>query len=309
MITNFGGPRDLLEIETFLSALFADKELIGRTLPIWFLRYLAKKRTKRVMSRYLSIGGSSPVYCNTEFLAEKLSSILNAKVLTFYRYLTDTHEVVLKRLEEACEREIRVLPLFPQFSYTTTGSAVHFFHNNLSKRTAEKLRWIRSYPDDEWYITLIRRQIEEFISEKNLKKDELFFLFSAHGLPKRFINNGDTYEHECELSYASVMKCFPEVEGILAYQSRFGFGRWLAPTVQDICNRIEKYSGCRKIVLFIPISFTCDNLETLFDIEQLYMPYIKCKGLQPYRLPCFNVRSDWVETMAKIFTYYDKESP
>ncbi len=312
LIVNFGGPRSLSEIEPFLSTLLTDRDVVRTKLPKVFNNYLfrriAKKRSVKVAADYEMIGGKSPIYGDTEFVAEALRARLNAPVLTFHRYLPTTHAESLAAIEALDAEEIRVFPMFPQFTYATTGSIARLFKNKLSEKALNKLKWVKSYPSHPSFIEVTQQTIRSYLKEKNLKEEETLFFFSAHGVPQSFVDQGDLYAYECQLSYENVMKGFPHTESLLAYQSKFGPGEWLRPYTQEVCEQIEDYRKGRKNVLFIPISFTSDHIETLFEIEQDYLPIIRKQGVTPFRLPSLNRRPEWIEAIEEILKNYTPSS-
>ncbi|MCH9626747.1 MAG: Ferrochelatase [Chlamydiales bacterium] len=312
LIVNFGGPRSLDEIEPFLSALLTDRDVVRTKLPRvlnhYLFRRVARKRSVKISQDYLSIGGSSPIYSDTEYVASQLRLKYKSPVLTFHRYLPATHADSLAALEALDYEEIRVFPMFPQFTYATTGSVARFFQDRLSEKTLNKLKWVKSYPSHPAFIQATQAAIREFLKERSLKEEETLFFFSAHGVPQTFVDQGDLYAYECQLSYKNVMKGFSNVESLLAYQSKFGPGEWLRPYTQEVCEQIQKYQKGRQTILFIPISFTSDHIETLFEIEQEYLPIILEQGLAAYRLPALNRRPDWIEAIATILENYTPSS-
>ncbi len=312
LIVNFGGPRSLSEIEPFLSALLTDRDVVRTNLPQVFNNYLfrriAKKRAVKIADDYASIGGKSPIYEDTEYIAQELRKKFDSPVLTFHRYLPSTHAGSLAAIEAVKCDEIRVFPMFPQFTYATTGSIARFFQKKLSNAVLNKLKWVKSYPSHPAFLEVTRKAIDEFLKKHDLKQEEVLFFFSAHGLPQDFVDKGDLYAYECLLSYHGVMSGFPKAEGLLAYQSKFGPGEWLKPYTQEVCEQIEKYRKGREHVLFIPISFTSDHIETLFEIEQQYLPIIKEQGLWAYRLSAPNRRPDWIEAIVEILSQFTPAS-
>jgi len=312
LIVNFGGPRSLAEIESFLSALLTDRDVVRTKLPQVFNNYLfrriAKKRAVKIAVDYESIGGCSPIFADTEYVAEELRKRLDAHVLTFHRYLPSTHADSLAAIDALDAEEIRVFPMFPQFTYATTGSIARLFQNKLSERTLNKLKWVKSYPSHPAFIEVTQNAIRSYLKEQNLTEEETLFFFSAHGVPQSFVDQGDLYSYECNLSYENVMKGFPHTTSLLAYQSKFGPGEWLRPYTQEVCEQIENYRMGRKEILFIPISFTSDHIETLFEIEQEYLPIIREQGLTPHRLPALNRRPEWIEGIATILGNYTPTS-
>ncbi len=299
LLVNFGGPRSLEEVEPFLSALLTDRDAVDSILPKWFFRQIAKRRAKSVGEQYAAIGGSSPIYGDTEAVAAELRKELG-NVVTFHRYLPATHEASLAAIEQLEGDKIVVFPMFPQFTYSVTGSIARFLHTHLSPETLKRTAWIKSYSTHPAFVALIQQMIGEFMDKNGLNPSETALLFSAHGLPQKSLRRGDGYDLQCEETVERVMEGFPGVLGRLAYQSKFGLGRWLEPSTQELCKNVDRWVGVRKNLIFVPISFTSDHLETLYEIERDYLPLVTEKGVEAYRLPAFNRRSDWVETIQKI---------
>ncbi|NGX62032.1 MAG: Ferrochelatase [Chlamydiae bacterium] len=304
LLVNFGGPRTLSEVEPFLRALLTDKDVVRTKFPqpihnLLFNR-IAKKRAKKVSHDYDEIGGGSPIFADTEYVAEELRKRLDAPVFTFHRYLPETHAASLAAIEKFAHPEIRVFPMFPQFTYATTGSIARFFQEKLIPTARKKLKWCKSYPTHPAFAGVFQKIIREFLEEKQLAEEDVVLLFSAHGIPRSFVDTGDLYEYECRASFQKVMEAFPEALGRLCFQSKFGPGEWLRPYTQDACEEIELWNEGRKHVLFIPISFTSDHIETLFEIEREYLPLITQKGLEAYRLPAPNRRDDWIAAIVSI---------
>lgn len=304
VLVNFGGPRDLPEIFPFLKALLQDRDVIRTKLPTflhnWLFQRVAKKRSKKIAHDYLLIGGKSPIYFDTEEIAQKLQERLDCPVIPFHRYLPATHKASLKAIEEANEQEIRVLPLFPQFSYSTTGSIARILANSLSCKTLKKLRWIKSYAKHPAFIKAEARRIADYLKENNIPENETFFLFSAHGLPQSYICRGDIYQIECEESHREVMKYFPKALSRLSYQSKFGPAEWIRPYTDETCESILSIHQGKKHVVIVPISFTSDHIETLFEIEKLYLPLIQKQNLQAHRCPALNLEPYWLDALAEI---------
>ncbi len=306
LLVNFGGPRHLAEIEDFLISLLTDQEVVRTPFPAFFHRWLftrvAKKRTKKIAPDYAQIGGKSPIYEDTEAVARSVSEILGQEVITFHRYLPKTHPGFIQKLEALPEvQEIRVFPMFPQFSYATTGSIALWFKDHLSSRTWQKMQWVKSYPMQSGYLAAMQNCLREFLDSHGLKEEEVFLLFSAHGLPQRFIATGDVYQRECRLSYEEISGRFPLALSLLSYQSQFGKEKWIEPYTAEVCEKIEDRAQGRKNVVVIPLSFTSDHIETLFEIEEMYVGVIRKKGLNAFRCPALNQRKDWIRAIAEMF--------
>lgn len=307
LLVNFGGPRDLNEIEEFLIALLTDQEVIRTSLPAFFHRLLftrvAKKRVQKVTPDYALIGGKSPIFEDTEVIAKSVGKLLHSPVLTFHRYLPKTHAAFLDQMKNLKEvDEVRVIPLFPQFSYATTGSIALWFAEHFPADVVNKMNWAKSYASHPAYIRAFELCLREFLTEKGLKEEECVLLFSAHGLPQSFISTGDIYERECRLTFDLLKARFPQALSRLSYQSQFGKEEWIRPYTNETCAEIDVWCAGRKHAVVIPLSFTSDHIETLFEIEELYLPVIRKQGLQAYRCPALNRRADWLDAIAQMFS-------
>ncbi len=306
LLVNFGGPRHLMEIEEFLIALLTDQEVIRTPFPAFLHRLLftrvAKKRTKKIAPDYALIGGKSPIFEDTEAIAASLDSTLGSEIITFHRYLPQTHSTFIKKMERIEADQIRVLPLFPQFSYATTGSIALWFAEHLSQDVVNKLSWIKSYCIHPGYIDSMEQCLRQCIVQNGLKEEECALLFSAHGLPQSFIATGDVYQEECRQTYSQLIPRFPAALSLLSYQSQFGKEEWIRPYTNEVCTEIIKWTQGRKHVIVIPLSFTSDHIETLYEIEHLYLPMIRKNGLHAYRCPALNLRKDWLQAIAEILS-------
>ncbi len=304
IIANFGGPRTIDEVEPFLRALLTDKDVIRTKLPMplsyLLFAYIAKRRAKKVTEDYQTIGGGSPIYKDTEDVAEILRTHLPGPVITFHRYLHETHAEFINTIQNTlCDRFI-VFPMFPQFTYATTGSIAKWFEKKLPESISQKMRWIKSYPNHPAFIEAHVQVIRHYLKANQLDDQETILLFSAHGIPKQFITTGDVYQDECESSFHAIMRNFPNILGRLAYQSRFGRAEWIQPYTIDVCKGILSWCQGRKNVAIIPISFTSDHIETLHEIESEYMPVIRDRGLNVYRIPALTLDPSWINAIIAI---------
>lgn len=198
LLVNFGGPRHLQEIFPFLKTLLTDKDVIRTSWPNLLhnllFTYIAKRRAKKIAPEYALIGGKSPIYEDTEALKELLGAATKQPCLTFHRYLPALHTQALEDIEKAPFENIVVLPLFPQFSFATTGSIARFFKENLKKPALDKLQWVSSYALHPKYIAVMQKNIADFLKAKGLEEKETILFFSAHGVPQPFVCMGDVYQ-------------------------------------------------------------------------------------------------------------------
>jgi ferrochelatase len=292
------------EIPSFLTSLLTDGDVIRTSFPRffekWFFKRVARQRAQIIAHDYKLIGGKSPIFEDTESIAQEIRSRLNLPVITFHRYLTETHAETIRLIQESSSAEFIVFPLFPQFSYATTGSIARFFEDNFDEKTLSRMRWIRSYPIHTNYISAMQNVIADFLKKERLEEKDVALFFSAHGLPQEFVDEGDPYERECHRSFDAIRKAFPKAHSLLAFQSKFGPGEWLRPYTSELCEIPQTWNHGKRNVVFIPLSFTSDHIETLFEIEYQYLPAIRAQGLEAFRCPAMNLRKDWLDAIVQI---------
>jgi len=311
IMANFGGPRDSGEIVSFLRALLGDQDVVRTPFPRWFHRGMFGliawiRGTFKARKEYATMGegkGGSPIVGTTEKLATAVRDHSGREILTFHRYNPRTHAAFFKKIHEMDGvGNIRICTLFPQFSYSTVGSIARMFQERLDPRLLARASITRNYGDDPRYIRCMTRKITDKMDEVGGKP---LLLFSAHGLPQSFVDKGDTYQKEMYVTMNKIKEMLDlqkrSCTALLAFQSRFGFAKWLQPYTIDVCQRIKDHMQHNETcVLIIPIAFTQDHLETEFEMEHEYMPEIREHGVDVHRINALNVDRDWVEALADI---------
>lgn len=304
VLVNFGGPRNKGEIRSFLTELLCDPDVIRTNLPPFaqnlLFKRIAAKRSKTIVHEYAKMGDKSPIFETTEALASHLAKTLDLPVLTFHRYLPSTHKQSLAAMDACNAQKLCVLPLFPQFSYATTGSIARLFAKKLNPNTLQKLNWIRSYHAHSAFIDAFTAHIQNFLNDQAIPEEKATLFFSPHGVPTSFICSGDPYKQECETSYKKIMELFPKASSLLAYQSKFGPEEWIRPYTDEVCENITDHVKKDQTVVFIPLTFTSDHIETLVEVEDLYLPVIRNQGLNAIRCPAFNLSTSWQEAVVNI---------
>lgn len=307
LLANFGGPRSTNDIESFLQALLTDPLVTGNFLSPFLHKKLfsmiAKRRAPKIARHYTRIGGCSPIYRDTENLASQLSIQLRAPVLTFHRYLPDTHASTLQQLNDLSkDYHFDALALFPHFTYSVTGSIIQFLHTHLSKIS---ITWVANFGDHPTFISHTIQHIESFLAAIHVQKKDCCFLFSVHGLPEKYIRAGDPYQKECERSYKKIIQILSPGESILCYQSKFGLGRWLSPSTKHICQTLKTK---KPYVIIVPFGFISDHIETLYEIDLLYLPILKKNQYQAFRVPSIYTSSLLISTLVDILRHSKKQS-
>ena len=308
VLVNFGGPRSLKEVQPFLKELLTDGDVIRTPMPKFIqdllFSYIAKKRSVKVAEDYEHIGGKSPIFEDTEWLAESLRS-LGYDVLTFHRYLPMTHQDFLDKAHDFIDDNTVVFPLFPQFSYATTGSIARWMQKHLCRRKSRALNWVKSYSEHKSFIQSYINTISEFLTEKKLDQKETLLFFSPHGLPVSYVFQGDVYKKECEKSCKLITNAFPHAGSVIGYQSQFGKAEWIKPYTNELAESITSWNKDYPHVVFVPVSFTSDHIETLFEVEMQYVSAVNDSGLKGYRCPALNRRADWLEAVSHIIQESD----
>ncbi|NDD57736.1 MAG: ferrochelatase [Chlamydiae bacterium] len=308
LLVNFGGPRNIDEVPAFLKELLTDGDVIRTALPKWIqdvlFGYIAKKRSKKIAEDYMEIGGCSPIFEDTEWLAQSLRT-KGYEVLTYHRYLPATHDDFLTQAHQFIDEDTIVFPLFPQFSYATTGSIARWMQKHLCLRKSRSLGWIKSYSEHNSFINCFIKVIQECLKQNNLVPSQTLLFFSPHGLPVSYVFEGDIYKKECQKSYHHIMKAFPQSGSVVGYQSQFGKAEWVKPYTNVLSETIGEWNKEYPNVVFIPLSFTSDHIETLFEVEQQYLPAVKKNGFSAYRCPAFNRREDWSDAVSTIIQQSD----
>jgi protoporphyrin/coproporphyrin ferrochelatase len=303
LLINFGGPRNVEEVAPFLKELLTDGDVIRTPLPNFIQKFLfkqiARRRSKKIAEDYQEIGGKSPIFEDTEWVAGALTE-RGYDVLVFHRYLPATHADFLEKAHEFITEDTVVFPLFPQFSYATTGSIARWMDEHLCRRKSRILGWVKSYSEHKAFIKCFVRSINDLIQENGLAQKETLLFFSPHGLPVSYVFEGDVYKRECEKSYTRIMESFQELGSVIGYQSQFGRSEWIRPYTSELADSIKDWNKDFTNVVFIPLSFTSDHIETLFEVEQQYMKPVREAGFHAFRCPAFNRRADWVDAIEEI---------
>jgi ferrochelatase len=315
ILLNLGGPDSKTSIKPFLFNFFMDKNIIQAPLPVRF--FLAKlisiRRSKREAGEsYHELGDKSPLLANStaqaELLEQKLNSENKGEFKTFIcmRYWHPMSDEVVKDVQNYAPDEIMLLPLYPQFSTTTTKSSFETWDKTVKKVgfNAPTTR-ICCYPWDEGYIKGCAQNIADTYAQSQKQSDKpLRILLSAHGLPEKIIKQGDPYQWQCEQSAAHIMKEFEAITGIenpdwqICYQSRVGPLKWIGPSTEEA---LQKAADDNVGVVILPHAFTQEHVETLVEIEIEYREEAEKMGLHEfYRVPTVGTADVFIEGLKNL---------
>ena len=270
LLVNMGSPTSQSEMKYFLNKMFKDRAILP--FPLFFRNILAtiisNSRYKKSWGKYELIGGS-PLKESMQQINEELSKELGSgyDVFTAYSYSQPSIKEGLKYFAKKEIENIEVIPMYPQFSYTTTGSV----KTDILKYKNLNINFHESFYSSESFIKYWELLITETISKNNFSTPPLL-LFSSHAIPEYHIKNGDTYVEEVQKS-AQLISSKLGLDYKVAFQSKIGKVKWVGPdtlsTLKSLSNK-----GFHNIIL-IPISFINENLETLYDMDVEFIPFCK----------------------------------
>lgn len=242
-------------------------------------------RARKARKIYSLIGGRSPILENTQIQAEALEKSLkkdfDVVVVPIMRYWHPRAKEALSVLEKFNPDKIVFFPLYPQFSTTTTQSLVEEWESVASKWVL-KTRVVHDFFSEPNFIRTHQELIKPTLQEASLCAPPRI-LFSAHGLPKKVIEDGDPYQKQTETSVALIMKKFKGVDFSVCYQSRVGPLEWIGPSLGE---ELKRAARDRVAVVVVPISFVSDHSETLVELDIDYAKKAKDWGISFYgRVP------------------------
>ncbi len=322
ILLNMGGPDSLDAIQPFLYNLFSDHDIIQIPKiiqkPVAYL--ISKIRSKKTKKYYEIMGGKSPQKEQTQLQGQALQKALGEKykVVVAMRYWHPFTEEALNDMFKEKIEKIILLPLYPHYSRTTTGSSFNEFDRKIKKSIKPgkyfvlstlkgqkspyyyssniEIKKINCYFDNKDYITAM---VENIKSHLPSDYKNYYFLFSAHSLPEKIILDGDPYKNQTETTVKRIMDNFPGTRYSLAYQSKVGPVKWLEPFTENEIKRLAN-EGIKKVVV-IPVSFVSEHSETLYELDYLYGKLAKDLGIESYiRIPTLKTHPLFIDTLKNI---------
>ncbi|MCF8495040.1 MAG: ferrochelatase [Alphaproteobacteria bacterium] len=308
VLFNLGGPDSREAIRPFLMNFFMDKNIIRLPLIFRFLlAWLISRRRSRKEAgvSYGELGGKSPLLENTQAQASALEDRLNLsgqtfKVFVSMRYWHPMAKETLRAVGDWEADKIILLPLYPQFSTTTTKSSLGVWAREIRKSGFKKpTSMICCYPDNEGFIRAsaenIRAQYDRAVKDGHAAPR---LLLSAHGLPESVITDGDPYQWQCEYTAAAIIQKLgiEDLDWIVCYQSRVGPMKWIGPSTED---EIRRAATEGKAVVIYPHAFTQEHVETLVELDIEYKHLAQEIGIPGYyRAQTAGTHPDFIEGLA-----------
>ncbi len=311
LLFNLGGPEKLEDVRPFLFNLFADPDIIrlpwrAMQKPLAWL--ISTQRYKKSRGYYEKIGGGSPLRRITEEQARALERALEARSISArayvgMRYWNPFIEEALDQIRRDEVDQLVVLPLYPQFSISTTGSSLNRMHFIAGERgeALPPTSVVCSFEADPGYIDAMAAAVSEELArfpDRDPSKTHL--LFSAHSVPVRYIEEGDPYLDHTKRTVELIMQRLGvQRPHTLSFQSKVGPVEWLTPATIETIPKLAR-EGVTQLML-VPVSFVSEHSETLYEMDILYRDVAAEAGIPHYRrVPTMNCRPDFIEALANL---------
>ncbi len=312
IIFNLGGPETLADVRPFLYNLFSDPDIIRirneptRRLLAWFI---ASTRQYKSRGLYRQIGGGSPLRKITDGQASALQARLGelgcpARVYVGMRCWKPSIDDALEAVLRDGTRHLLALPLFPQYSVTTTGSCFNYLRKLVERKVPGgvlKVTYAEAWFSEPLYVESMADMIREALGRfPDSDPGRVNLLYSAHSIPARYVDEGDPYleqtKQTAELINARLGNVCPST---LSFQSRVGPVKWLEPATNFVISEFGRRGIGRLLV--VPISFVSDHIETLQEIDILYRQLAADSGIREFhRAASLNLYPKFIEALAQI---------
>lgn len=311
MLMNLGGPESLDKVQPFLTNLFLDEDIFDVPFQKIIGPLIAKRRTPSVINDYKEIGGKSPIREWTEMQGKGMVKILDElspktsphNHFTCFRYSDPLTEEAVDNVIKSGIKKLIIFSQYPQYSCTTIGSSLNQLRRTLQEKKLDNhfdISIIDTWGTHPSYIkavsTLIKEALEKIPQERRSKA---VILFSAHSVPSSVVDKGDRYPMEVSETVSKVMDELKLLNPHrLSWQSKVGPLPWLGPQLENVIKDFPKI-GVKDIVV-VPIAFTSDHIETLFEIDITYGDLAKKVGINMVRCESLNDHPLFLKAMADI---------
>jgi ferrochelatase len=305
VLMNLGGPDRLEAVQSFLFNLFSDPAILRLPtlvrLPL--ARIIAWRRSGVAQEIYRKLGGGSPLLANTEAQAIALEAVLGPQHRCFIamRYWHPTSDQTAQEVADWAPDEVVCLPLYPQFSTTTTASSLTAWRTAAARHGVTcPTRVVCCYPSDPGFAEAVAGMIRPVLGSAADHEKPLRLLLTAHGLPKRIVQAGDPYPRQVERTAAAVIAALnrPGLDWTVCYQSRVGPLEWIGPATDD---EIRRAGRDRVPVVVAPISFVSEHSETLVELDLDYRDLAAASGVPAYhRVPTVGAEPGFIQSLAEL---------
>jgi len=285
VLMNLGGPDSDAAVEPYLRNLFSDRAIIRLPNPLrWLIaRMIARQRGPLARQIFSKIGSASPLLQNTQAQAAALARRLgnDYRIVIAMRYWAPRAAEAAVALKAMEVERIVLLPLYPQFSTTTTASSIREWRDVAQRiGLAVPTRAVCCYPAETGFIAALASAIGRAIDEWPAELGAPRLLLSAHGLPQRIVASGDPYQSQVEQTARAVRAALGrDIDAVVCYQSRVGPLKWLMPAADA---EIRRAGQERRGIIVAPIAFVSEHSETLVELDIEYRHLAAASGVPRY---------------------------
>ena len=306
VLFNLGGPDSTAAVKPFLFNLFNDPAIINLPNPFrWRVaKLISGRREQTAIKIYNEMGGRSPIVPNTEAQAKALAEKLGPDYKCFLamRYWHPRAADVVRQVQDYNPDRIILLPLYPQFSTTTTASSAKEWRGAAARiGLSTPTQTLCCYPTDPGFVAAAVQTIRPHLRDALAKTGKIpRLLLSAHGLPEKIVAAGDPYQWQCEQSAAAIIAALENesFEPVTCYQSRVGPLKWIGPSTEDEVKRAGQ-DGVPLVVA--PLAFVSDHSETLVELDIEYRHLAEKCGVPFYaRAAVVGTHVDFIAGLARL---------
>ncbi|KAI0063546.1 ferrochelatase [Artomyces pyxidatus] len=315
VMLNMGGPATVPETHDFLKNLFSDRDLIPLPFQSLLAPLIAKRRTPQIEAQYAAIGGGSPILRWSETQGEGMAKLLDEihpetaphRSYVAFRYVRPLTEAVAKQMKADGVKRAIAFTQYPQYSCSTTGSSLNEIYRKAGDFDGIEWSVIDRWGTHPGFVEAVAQNIEAALQKfPEESRAETVLLFSAHSLPMSVVNRGDPYVLEVSATVSAVMDRLRHANPYrLVWQSQVGPSAWMGMQTSDAIKGLARLG--KKQVVLVPIAFTSDHIETLYELDLEYVKEAKELGINVHRAESLNGSPVFVRALADIAAKHLKD--
>jgi protoporphyrin/coproporphyrin ferrochelatase len=307
VLFNLGGPDSLDAVEPFLRNLFNDAAIIRLPGMIRYplARLIAARRAPVARDIYRHLGGRSPILEETQAQATALEAALTragftARCVIAMRYWHPLTTEAVAAVKAFSPDRVVLLPLYPQYSTTTTGSSLSEWRTRARRAQLNvPHQEVCCYPFEAGFVAALSELLAQ-ATARTRSGVSYRVLFSAHGLPKRVIDRGDPYQWQVERTVQAILTARPVEDHVICYQSRVGPLEWIGPSTE---NEVRRAGAKGKGLIVVPVAFVSEHSETLVELDMEYGQLARESGVPDYiRVPTVRTHPAFIDGLARLVT-------
>ncbi|KAI0344839.1 ferrochelatase [Trametopsis cervina] len=311
VMMNMGGPSTVAETHDFLKNLFSDGDLIPLPFQSILAPWIARRRTPQIEKQYTDIGGGSPILKYTRLQGERMAALLDElhpetaphKAYVAFRYAQPLTQETAKELKRDGVKRAVAFTQYPQYSCSTTGSSLNeLYRRGKTGELGEGMEWsvIDRWGTHPGFVEAMALNVERALQKfPSSTRHEAVILFSAHSLPMSVVNRGDPYVAEVAASVSAVMARLGHSNPYrLVWQSQVGPSAWMGMQTGDAIKGLARLG--HKSAVLVPIAFTSDHIETLYELDLEYVHEGKKLGMDVQRAEALNDSPVFIRALADL---------